>query len=195
MPSQPARALWVGHERSGRANGKTRSDENNLRAVVRGGLGSCGWAEAWPWRRRQARGGEASSDGTRGAGQFSPGLDRSQRVPAKITDEAAATERRRQRCRTQSGRCQRRPRCWAIQIVQRIWPMSRYRCGKRTCRNAPQGGAERSWFNPWSLRAPRPGICLLGSCRRDICRLDICRPARRARPAEAVGGRQQPLFP
>src|SRR6516225_9314591 len=39
-------------------------------------------------------------------------------------------------------------------------------------------------INPWSLLAPRP----------DICRRDICRPAP-GRPAEAVAGQQQPLFP
>src|SRR5262252_10535258 len=49
----------------------------------------------------------------------------------------------------------------------------------------------------WSLAGPgpQPGICLLGSCRRDICPRDICRPAQPRAEAEAVGGRQQLLFP
>ena len=49
----------------------------------------------------------------------------------------------------------------------------------------------------WSLAGPgpQPGICLLGSCRRDICPRDICRPAQPRAEAEAVGGRQRLLFP
>jgi hypothetical protein len=48
-------------------------------------------------------------------------------------------------------------------------------------------------INLWSLPVPRPGICQLGSCRRDICPWDICLPARRPAEAEAVEGRRQLL--
>src|ERR1700733_15315111 len=55
----------------------------------------------------------------------------------------------------------------------------------------------RYQINLWSLPepGPQPDICLSGSCRRDICPRDIYRPAQPPAEAEAVGGRQQLLFP
>src|SRR6516165_9805851 len=62
------------------------------------------------------------------------------------------------------------------------------------CQNS-SAQPKRTLLSLWSLPGPQPDICLSGSCQQDIYPRGICRLAQPLAEAEAVGGRQQLLFP
>jgi hypothetical protein len=119
---------------------ETRSDENTLRAVVRAGLE----AAAWPRHGRGGAGKPAVAQHLQTVPEqqanFLQVLIGRSVFLRKSPTRQLATGRPRRRCRTQSGRCQRRSRCWANRSCNGPDQCHAYRRGKRTHEKGAKAG-------------------------------------------------------